>query len=149
MTTLGEGLIVVAKRDCPTCTLIEPVYRQLASQGDDFVVYTQDDPTFPSGFEQIVDDTELAHSYALDIETVPTLIRMQGGREVARAVGWHRGEWEEVAGARNLGPEFPRASGPCPADRLGTEWRHGHMGGRNVDPIVRLCIRIAGHASGP
>ncbi len=113
MTTLSEGLIVVAKRDCPTCTLIEPVYRQLANHGDDFVVYTQDDPTFPSGFEQIVDDTELAHSYALDIETVPTLIRMQGGREVARAVGWHRGEWEAVAGARNLGPELPDMQPGC------------------------------------
>ena len=30
MTLPADGLVIVAKRDCPTCTLIEPVYKQLA-----------------------------------------------------------------------------------------------------------------------
>ena len=113
MKTLREGLIVVAKRDCPTCTLIEPVYRQLAGIGEKFVVYTQDDPAFPDGLANTVDDTELAHSYGLDIDTVPTLIRMAGGREVARAIGWHRGEWEELAGAGSLGSDLPEMQPGC------------------------------------
>ena len=43
---MAEQLIVVAKRDCPTCTMIEPVYAQLAAGATPLAVYSQDDPTF-------------------------------------------------------------------------------------------------------
>ena len=33
MNTPTDGLIVVAKRDCPTCTLIEPVMRNSPMPG--------------------------------------------------------------------------------------------------------------------
>jgi hypothetical protein len=52
-------------------------------------LYVQDEPTAFSQYSP-VDDTPLEHSFRHDIETVPTLIRVQGGREVARAVGWVR-----------------------------------------------------------
>ena len=90
MPTPPDGLIVVAKRDCPTCTMLEPVYAQLAAGDDGLTIYTQDDPTFPESVAAM-DDRALEVSYRLDIETVPTLIRMEGGEEKERAIGWNRG----------------------------------------------------------
>ncbi len=113
MTPLADGLIVVAKRDCPACILIEPVLSQLAGADAPLVVYSQDDPSFPAGIEAPVDDTELEASWRLDIETVPTLIRMEGGHEVARAIGWHRGEWETVSGLGGLGSGLPDERPGC------------------------------------
>jgi hypothetical protein len=126
--TLNDGLIVVAKRDCPTCTLIQPVYGQLAEYGDRLVVYSQDDPGFPESLDAVVDDTELGHSYRLDIETVPTLIRMAGGREVGRAVGWHRGEWQALAGLEDLGPGLPEEQPGC--------------GSRTVEPGMAEILQV-------
>ena len=60
MPTPTDGLIIVAKRDCPTCTLIEPVIRDLARRDGGFRVVSQDDPKFPSRVADIVDDRELA-----------------------------------------------------------------------------------------
>ncbi len=57
----GE-LIVVAKRDCPTCTMIEPVYAELAAGGTPLTVYSQDDPGFPGNIDGVVDDSELETS---------------------------------------------------------------------------------------
>lgn len=44
MESLPDGLIVVSKRDCPTCTLIEGVMAELAGSDTPLVAYTQDDP---------------------------------------------------------------------------------------------------------
>ena len=104
-----DGLIVVAKRDCPTCTLIEPVYRQLAASGQAVSVYSQDDPSFPPGVKSVRDDRSLEASFHLDIEIVPTVIRMQTGKEVGRTIGWHRGEWEALTGVQRARPR------PCPS----------------------------------
>src|SRR5690606_13420515 len=93
---LPDGLVAVVKRDCPTCTLVEPVLAQLARSGTPLTVYTQDDPTFPAGVPGVVDDTDLAFSWHHDIETVPTLLLVEQGREVARTVGWSRPDWEKV-----------------------------------------------------
>lgn len=124
----SDGLMVVAKRDCPTCTMLEPVYRQLAGTEEPFVVFTQDDPAFPSGIDDVIDDTELGHSYRLDIDTVPTLIRFDGGREVGRAIGWHRGEWEALAGVGRLGPDLPEAQPGC--------------GSRSVEPGMAETLAV-------
>ena len=97
-------LVAVVKRDCPTCSLIEPVLKQLdATDGVELSVITQDDPTFPSGVANVAFDDDLAFSYHNDIETVPTLIA--DGRE--RIVGWKRDEWEQFTGVEGLGPGLP------------------------------------------
>ena len=101
-----DGLVIVAKRDCPTCVLIEPVMRALAKGVEPCVVVSQDDPGFPAGVE-VVEDGTLAYSYRLNIETVPTLLRLESGREVARAVGWHREEWRALTGQESLGDGLP------------------------------------------
>lgn len=113
MTAPTDGLIVVVKRDCPTCTLIEPVLQQLAGGGEACTVYTQDDPGFPSGIEGVIDDTALEHSFRRNIEIVPTLIRLRDGAEVERRIGWHRGEWQELTGLDALGDGLPEQRPGC------------------------------------
>ena len=93
MQSIPDGLVAVVKRDCPTCVMVEPVLRQLAAADTPLTVLTQDDPTFPSEIAGVVDDTGLERSFDLGIEIVPTLLRVEHGREMTRAVGWHRGEW--------------------------------------------------------
>ncbi len=69
-------------------------------------MYTQDDPDFPAGIAP-VHDHDLAVSYHHDIETVPTLIRVEGGVEVERTVGWSRPAWEKLSGQSPLGADLP------------------------------------------
>jgi len=113
MTDPTDGLIVVVKRDCPTCTLIEPVLRQIAGGGEPCTVYTQDDPGFPAGIDGVIDDTALEHSFRRNIEIVPTLIRLRDGAEVERRIGWHRGEWQELTGLDALGEGLPEQRPGC------------------------------------
>jgi len=124
-----EGLIAVVKRDCPTCVLIEPVLAELAA-GKPLAVFTQDDPGFPESIGQPIDDTALNVSHTLAIDIVPTLIRREGGREVARTYGWDRNEWQRVSGQDNLGASLPAMRPGC--------------GALNVEPAKRedLLIRF-------
>lgn len=92
-----DGLVAVVKSDCPTCVLVEPMLRQLG-----VAVWCQDDAGWFDG-----DDTELAMSYQLSIETVPTLMRFDGGVETARTVGWSQPRWEELTGIPGLGEGLP------------------------------------------
>ena len=85
-----DGFHLVVKRDCPTCTLIEPEIRKLVESGDfgqNLRIYIQDDPSYLSDLSQSVSDASLESSYRLKIETVPTLIRFEKGEETSRSVG--------------------------------------------------------------
>jgi len=105
--TLPDGLVSIVKRDCPTCMLVVPVLVELeADPTTTLTVFTQDDPTFPEGIDAI-DDTDLTVSFALDLDTVPTLLRIENGREVARTVGWSREQWEAFTGRTGLGEGLP------------------------------------------
>ena len=94
---LPDGLVAVVKRECPTCVLVEPVLRRLGA-----AVWCQDDPDWFDG-----DDTDLELSYRLGVETVPTLLRVEGGAETARVVGWSREQWEVLTGVAGLGEDLP------------------------------------------
>lgn len=136
---LTDGIVAVVKRDCPTCVLVEPVLTELAERfGADggpprLAVLTQDDPGFPAGVDP-VDDTDLEGSYALAIETVPTLVRFAGGEEVGRIVGWSRPQWEAFTGIDGLGPDLPELRPGCGSLTLdptrADELRVRHEGGR-------------------
>jgi len=102
-----NGLVVFVKRDCPTCTLIEPVLQRLARGGTPLTVYTQDDPAFPKIVPSPIDDTALEFSYRLNIEAVPTLIRANNHTEAERVVGWDRDAWRNVTGLMDLGASLP------------------------------------------
>jgi hypothetical protein len=124
---LPNGLIIVCKQDCPTCTLIEPVLRQLGLAAARLTIYTQDDPTFPRDLNA-VDDTNLEISYRLQIETVPTLIRMVDHRERERIVGWNKAEWRRFTGIANLGDDLP-------------DYRPG-CGSKSVEPGVAETLAL-------
>jgi len=119
--SLPEGLVAIVKRDCPTCRLIAPVLADVTGGEVPLTVYSQDDPTFPDA-AKVVDDTDLEVSFALDVETVPTLLRVADGAIVARTEGWLRSEWEALTGRSPLGPDLP-------------EYRPG-CGSRTVEPDV-------------
>jgi hypothetical protein len=131
---LPDGLVAVVKRDCPTCTLVAPVLAELAAGGEPLTVYSQDDPSFPPGVT-VVDDTDLDVSVALDLDTVPTLLRVEGGAEVERTVGWSRPAWEKLTGRSPLGDGLPEHRPGC--------------GSLTVDPLVaeRLAARATGLGS--
>jgi hypothetical protein len=103
-----EGLIMFVKRECETCALVTPLIGEVPLAA----LYVQDEPTAFSQFSP-KDDTALEHSFRHDIETVPTLIRMRNGREVARAVGWVREEWRALTGMATLGDTLPARQPGC------------------------------------
>ncbi len=125
-TTLPDGLIAVVKRDCPTCALVVPVLEEIASKRS-ILVATQDDPSFPPGLDA-TDDTALELSFALDIETVPSLLRVKDGEIAERTEGWSRELWESLTGIEPLGHGLP-------------DYRPG-CGSRTLDPEVTRARAI-------
>ena len=132
MISLPDGLVAVVKHDCETCVLVEPLLQQLSGAGQPLTVYTQDDLDFPSGISPVLDDTSLEVSYHLDIEIVPTLIRVRGGTEVERIIGWNRAEWRAFTGVDDLGPELPPFRPGC--------------GSKSMEPGIAeaLAVRFGG-----
>ena len=129
MKKLPDGLVAVVKRECPTCSLIQPVLVTLAAGWTPFTVFSQDDPAFPCGVTNVVDDTELAYSYQLNIEVVPTLMRVENGRETSRIIGWDRAAWRGFTGIADLGQDLPEQRPGC--------------GARNIEPAIaeELALR--------
>ncbi len=103
---LPNGFVAVVKKDCPTCVLVEPVLQAIEKDGLALTVYVQDEPGFPD-VTKVVDDTALECSYNLEIETVPTLIRVEDGAEQTRTIGWVRDEWQQLTGLGFLGGDLP------------------------------------------
>ena len=124
---LPDGLVIVVKRECETCRMTVPVIEQLRNGPLPVTVYTQDDPNFPEGVGA-VHDHDLAVSWHHTIETVPTVIRVNDGREVARTVGWSRIEWEAVTGRNGLGEGLPVMRPGC--------------GSMSVDPDLVDSLRV-------
>ena len=131
---LPDGLVAIVKRDCPTCELVAPVLLDLAGGDTPLTVFTQDDPSFPTAADWVVDDTDLGVSWHHDIETVPTLLLVRDGREQERTVGWSRQHWQELTGADALGPGLPEMRPGC--------------GSLSVDPTRadELAVRFGGSA---
>jgi hypothetical protein len=79
-------------------------------------------------------------SFRLDIDTVPTLLRVDEGRVVGRAVGWSRPDWEELTGVRDLGSELPehrpgcgsRSVEPGIAEKLAARYGRSRLHARSV-----------------
>ena len=136
-----DGLVVVVKRDCPTCQLVEPVLKRLADRAGGLVVASQDDPEFPPGVSGVVDDRELERSFRLGIETVPTLVRFEDGEETGRVLGWNREEWRALTGIADLGAELPafrpgcgsKSVEPGAAERLRARFGETGLAARRVE----------------
>jgi hypothetical protein len=121
---------------------VAPVLEALAGRLEgSLTVYSQDDPTFPDGVAGVVDDRNLDVSWSLQIDTVPTLVRVSGGHETGRSVGWDRGAWEAFTGIDRLGPGLPeyrpgcgsRTVDPGVGDALAVRFRGGTLQSRRVD----------------
>jgi hypothetical protein len=130
---IEDGLLVVVKRDCPTCEMVAPVLADMARTSG-VKIYSQDDPDFPANVDGVVDDRGLDTSYRLNIEIVPTLIRFSGGTEVARTFGWDREEWRNLSGLAELGNDLPMSQPGCgalnqePARQAQLKVRYGDTG---------------------
>jgi len=124
--------VAFVKQDCPTCVLAMPVLRAIdelvGRSGGRLEVHVQDDVSFATGFSHASDDTALAISYHYNIDTVPTLIRLAGGQEDARVVGWRRSEWQAVTGMPGLGEGLP-------------EYRPG-CGSKTMDPGMPARLKV-------
>lgn len=130
-TLIDDGLVVVVKRDCPTCVLVAPVLAELAERVG-VTVLSQDDPTFPEGLDGVIDDTSLGFSWHHDLDTVPTVLRFEGGEETGRIMGWDRERWEAFTGLSDLGVDLPPYRPGC--------------GSLSVDPnrTDELAVRFGG-----
>lgn len=124
------------KRDCPTCQLIVPVIDELRAAGVTLQIYSQDDPDFPVASD-VIDDTQLEHSYRAHIEVVPTLIR----DDAERAEGWDREQWRVLTQLPFLGePLIPFKPGcgsktqdPGMDDVLALRFGEGQLHARHVE----------------
>ena len=108
---LADGFVAFVKKDCPTCELIVPVLEQLTESQVLRTIFTQDDASFPN-LPITSDDTSLEVSFLHEIETVPTLLKVQDGAEVDRTVGWSHETWKAFLGIDDLGPENIRPYSP-------------------------------------
>ena len=109
---LPNGFVVIVKRECATCQMVEPVLSHIASATNSLTVYTQDDPTFPSSVSPIHDE-DLSVSWHYDIDTVPTLIKVVNGKEVERTFGWKASDWQRITGIADLGADLPAMRPGC------------------------------------
>ena len=130
MHVLPDGLIIIAKRACPTCTLVEPLIAQIAQGALPLTVYIQDDPAYAAGVPNTFYDGTLEYSYRLHAEIVPTLILVEDGREVERTYGWHRDDWQRLTGDATLGNDLPALRPGCASKTL------------DPDIVDRLAIRF-------
>ena len=113
MTSNPISYIVVLKKDCPTCVLVEPVVAQMQASDCNLEIWSQDDPSFPASAPKVSDDRNLEQSWRLKIETVPTLIRLENNTESERTVGWDRQEWQRLLESDQLGLELPAFRPGC------------------------------------
>ncbi|MBA3311511.1 MAG: thioredoxin, partial [Nocardioidaceae bacterium] len=139
MGNAPRALVAIVKRECETCQMVTPVLQQLHRRGG-LVVYTQDDPAFPDGVPA-VHDIDLEVSWREQIDTVPTLIWMNGDREIERTVGWSRVDWERLSGVDGLGADLPSARPGCGSmsvdpdrvDELRRRFEGGRLHSRHVE----------------
>ena len=128
---------LVVKEDCATCRLVLPVINQLA-QSHSLEIYSQDDPAFPPDHNVTYDD-ELEASWGLNVETVPTLIKLEGGSETGRVFGWVREEWESLTD-ESLAPELPdfrpgcgsKTMDPGMPEKLSLKFNRGQISSRTL-----------------
>jgi hypothetical protein len=124
---LPDGLVAIVKRECATCVMVDPLFANIAASGTPLTVYTQDDPTFPASVSAI-HDKDLSVSWHYDIETVPTLLRIENGEEVERTFGWSKDAWQKFTGITDLGADLPVMRPGC--------------GSLSVDPNLEDELRV-------
>ncbi|MDB9876131.1 thioredoxin family protein [Pseudomonadales bacterium] len=123
-------ITLVVKQGCETCTLIEPIIRQIAEHFNPRVI-CQDTQDFPTGLP-VEFDASLEQSYRLRIEVVPTLIIQKDGIETSRIFGWDVAAWEALLSIQ-FKSDLPKFRPGC--------------GSKTHDPGMqeRLAAQFSGH----
>ena len=124
---LPDGIVAIVKRECATCVMVDPLFAHITANGAPLTVYTQDDPTFPASVAAL-HDADLSVSWHYDIETVPTLLRIENGVEVDRTFGWSKDAWQKLTGIADLGADLPVMRPGC--------------GSLSVDPNLEDELRV-------
>ena len=124
---LPDGIVAIVKRECATCVMVDPLFAHIAASGASLTVYTQDDPTFPASVAAL-HEADLSVSWHYDIETVPTLLRIENGVEVDRTFGWSKDAWQKFTGIADLGADLPVMRPGC--------------GSLSVDPNLEDELRV-------
>jgi hypothetical protein len=124
---LPDGIVAIVKRECATCVMVDPLFAHITANGAPLTVYTQDDPTFPASVAAL-HDADLSVSWHYDIETVPTLLRIENGVEVDRTFGWSKDAWQKFTGITDLGADLPVMRPGC--------------GSLSVDPNLEDELRV-------
>lgn len=139
------GLVVVLKKECPTCQLVLPALQQMADQGIAFTIITQDHGDFPAlalqehASVRTVFDESLRESHHLEVEIVPTLFLLSSQQPTRTVIGWERTGWRELTGLRDLGNALPAARPGCgalnlePEHQTRLELECTHFGSRTVE----------------
>ncbi|MGA0118132.1 MAG: thioredoxin family protein [Ilumatobacteraceae bacterium] len=109
---LPDGLVIIAKRECATCQMVEPLLARIAQGDTPLTVYTQDDPTFGHAVNSQL-DSDLSISWHHNIDTVPTLLLVRNGVEVERTFGWSQSDWQRITGIADLGEDLPTTRPGC------------------------------------
>ncbi len=104
--------LLFLKQDCETCVLIEPVVKEVIDKGVDIGVFVEDDPSFYKKLSPL-DGTSLEPSFKWQVEATPTLIKLDGGSEVERIVGWDKKAWHTFFQDENLGSKLPEFRPGC------------------------------------
>lgn len=125
--TLATELVAFVKEECPVCRMVEPVLHALDARMP-LRVYSQDHSDFPATVRNQIFDSTLEQSFRNDIQFVPTLIRIENGKEVGRAVGWHKEEWRTLAEDSALGDHLPGMTPGC--------------GSKTVEPGIDEHLRV-------
>lgn len=114
--------------------MVDPILGDIG-KGEPLTVYTQDDLTFPESVAAL-DDLDLSLSWHHNIETVPTLIRVDDdGQEESRIIGWSRDQWQAFTGNMELGitlPEFRPGCGSLSVDPSRSDELNARMGGSGL-----------------
>ncbi len=138
---LPDGLVVIVKRECATCQMVEPLLAEIARHTT-LAVWTQDDPSFAAS-SGAVHDADLSISWHHDIETVPTLIRVENGHEVERTVGWSRDEWRRLTGVTTLGDDLPATRPGCGSMSVDPDLVDGLRAKFSGSPVISRTVDFA------
>lgn len=105
--------VAITKEDCPTCRLVAPALVELSERAP-LEILSQDSADVPEvPAANFVHDADLARSWPLRPEVVPTLIRLEDDSETRRTDGWDRDAWRALTGIPELGAELPELRPGC------------------------------------
>ncbi|MGA0863338.1 MAG: thioredoxin family protein [Ilumatobacteraceae bacterium] len=138
---LPDGLVVIVKRECATCQMVEPLLADIAAVAS-LTAWTQDDPTFAASVGA-VHDADLSISWHHEIETVPTLIKVENGKEVERTVGWSRDDWRRLTGVATLGDDLPATRPGCGSMSVDPDRLDALRARFSGSPVVSRTVEFA------